>query len=124
MIFSLQFLRRNIQKMKREVVKKESSTVEVTVTVDEKSWKEAQEASFKKLAANVEIKGFRKGKAPENLVKEKVKEAEVYNEAINALLPNLYEEVITEEKLQPFARPSVNVTKLDKTELVVVFTII
>ena len=63
--------------MERKINKLEHSHVEVVCTVDKENWKKAQDKAFKKLAANVEVKGFRKGKAPENLVRERVNHAEV-----------------------------------------------
>lgn len=110
--------------MKREVKKLEKSKVEVLVDVEPASWKEAQEKAYKKLAANVEIKGFRKGKAPEELARKSISTEKMLDEAINSLLQSVYDEVIREEKLQPFARPSVNVTKVSDSELQLQFTIV
>lgn len=110
--------------MKREVKKLENSKVEVLVDVDTASWKEAQEKAYKKLIADVEIKGFRKGKAPEELAKKSVSTEKMLDEAINSMLQGVYDEVIREEKLQPFARPSVNVTKVSDTDLQLQFTIV
>lgn len=110
--------------MKRVVKKLEKSKVEVLVDVDTASWKEAQEKAYKKLAANVEIKGFRKGHAPEELARKNVSTEKMLDEAINSLLQGVYDEIIREEKLQPFARPSVNVTKVSDTDLQLQFTIV
>ena len=110
--------------MERKVTKLEHSRTEVLVTVDEKTWKAAQEKAFNKLAANVTVDGFRKGKAPANLVKSKVDPMKVMDEAINGLLPTLYGEILKEEKLQPVARPQVDVTKLSDTELEVKFIVV
>ena len=110
--------------MERKVTKLEHSHTEVLVTVDEKSWKAAQDKAFNKLAANVEVDGFRKGKAPANLVKGKIDPMKVMDEAINSLLPTIYGEILKEEKLEPVARPQVDVTKLSDTELEVKFVIV
>ena len=110
--------------MERKVTKLEHSHTEVLVTVDEKTWKAAQEKAFNKLAANVTIDGFRKGKAPANLVRSKVDPMKVMDEAINSLLPDLYGEILREEKVQPVARPQVDITKLSDTELEVKFVIV
>lgn len=110
--------------MERKVTKLEHSHTEVLVTVDEQAWKAAQDKAFKKLAANVQVDGFRKGKAPANLVKGKIDPMKVMDEAINSLLPTLYSDLIREEKLEPVARPQVDVTKLSDTELEVKFVIV
>lgn len=109
--------------MSRTVNKLPNAHVEVVCPVEEKVWKDAQEAAFKKLAANVEIPGFRKGKAPENMLRSKVNPGQIFDEAINAVLPKLYKAIIEEDKIEPYAQPKVDVTKLSDTELEVKFTI-
>ena len=109
--------------MSRTVNKLPNAHVEVICPVDEKTWKDAQEAAFKKLAANIQIPGFRKGKAPENMVRGKVNQGQVLDEAINAILPKLYKAILEEDKIEPYAQPKVDVTKISDTELEVKFTI-
>ena len=110
--------------MKRAVNKLENSKVEVICDVEAASWKEAQEKAFAKLAANLEIKGFRKGKVPADIAKKHIDTGSVFNEAINSMLQPAFEEVLKEEKLQPFARPSVDVTKVSDSELQLKFVIV
>ena len=107
--------------MERKVKKLEQGHVEVLVTVDEKTWKDAQEKAFNKLAENVTIDGFRKGKAPKNLVRSRIDQMKVLDEAINALLPKMYQEIIEKDGVRPYARPQVDVTKVSDTELEVKF---
>ena len=110
--------------MERKVTKLEHSHVQVDVVVDEKTWKDAQEKAFNKLAENVTVDGFRKGKAPKNLVKAKIDPMKVLDEAINALLPKIYEEILTKDEIRPYARPAVDVTKVSDTELEVKFILV
>lgn len=110
--------------MSHKVEKFEKSRVEVTVDVLEADWKAAQEKAFKHLAENVEVKGFRKGKAPADLVKQQIKPEKVFNEAVNSLLPKVYEEVLKEDNLRPFARPKVELPKFSDKELQIKFIII
>ena len=110
--------------MKRVVNKLEKSKVEVICDVEEKVWKEAQEKAFKKLAKNLELKGFRKGSVPEQMARKHIDQGSIFNEGINSMLQPAFEEVLKEEKLQPFARPSVDVTKVSDTELQLKFIIV
>ena len=110
--------------MERKITKLEHSHVQVDVVVDEKTWKGAQDKAFNKLAENVTVDGFRKGKAPKNLVKDKIDPMKVMDEAINALLPKIYEEILTKDEIRPFARPAVDVTKVSDTELEVKFILV
>lgn len=110
--------------MERKITKLENCRVQVDVTVDEATWKAAQEKAFKKVAAGVTVDGFRKGKAPEALVRKHVDQMKVIDEAVNGLLPDLYREILDQDKIEPFAQPKVDVTKISDTSLEVKFVIV
>ena len=110
--------------MKRVVNKLENSKVEVICDIESEVWKEYQHKAFQKLANNLEVKGFRKGKVPADIAKKHIDQGSVFNEAINLSLQPAFEEVLREEKLQPFARPSVDVTKVSDTDLQLKFVIV
>ena len=103
--------------MERKVTKLEHCHTEVLVNVDKDLWKKAQQKAFNKLAANVTIAGFRKGKAPAAMVKSRIDQGQLYNEAINDVLNPVYQDILANENLQPMARPSFEVTKLSDDEL-------
>ena len=103
--------------MERKVTKLEHCRTEVVVNVDKVLWKKAQEKAFNKLAANITIDGFRKGKAPVAMVKSRIDQGRMYNEAINDILTPVYQDILANENLQPMARPSFEVTKLSEDEL-------
>ena len=110
--------------MKRVVNKLAGSKYEVICTVEEKSWKEAQEKAFEKLAKKVKIDGFREGKVPTEMARKHVNQADIFNEAINSMVQPAFDEVMKEEKLIPVARPSVDVSKVTDTELELKFVLI
>ena len=103
--------------MERKVTKLEHCHTEVLVNVDKDLWKKAQDKAFNKLAANVTIAGFRKGKAPLNMVKKQIDQGRMFNEAINEVLNPVYQDILQNESIQPMARPSFEVTKLSEDEL-------
>ncbi len=109
--------------MERKITKLEHSHVEVLVTVDEKSWKAAQKKAFDKQAANITVDGFRQGKAPEHLVRSRINQGKVLDDAINELLPVAYREIIEQDKIIPQAQPQVEITKVSDSELEIKFTI-
>ena len=110
--------------MSTKLIDKGDAIYEVTTSVDGKVWSDAQNKATKKLAEKVEIKGFRKGKAPLELAKERITKGQVYEEAMNIVLPKMFSDVVVEHKLQPFYRPDVLPTKVSDTELEIKFTII
>ena len=110
--------------MERKLTKLESCHVQVDVVVDEKSWKDAQEASFKKLAKEVQVDGFRKGNVPEQIARRHIDQGKLLDDAINSILPVAYKEILEEDKVEPFAQPKVDVTKISDKELEVRFVIV
>lgn len=103
--------------MKRTVNRLENSQVELILSFEGKEWKDANKKAFDKLAKEVEVPGFRKGHAPENLVRQKIDHARVINDAIDMLLQPAYEAALDEEKIMPFARPSLEITKVNDDEM-------
>ena len=102
----------------------EACHVQVDVVIDEEKWKAAQANSFKKLAKEVQVDGFRKGNAPEALVRKHIDQGKLLDDAINSLLPEAYKEALEKGKLEPFAQPKVDVTKLSETNLEVRFIVV
>ena len=110
--------------MEINVKKLEKCHVEATVDVDKEMWKGAQDKATKKALANVTVKGFRKGCAPEAMARKYVNQGEVLDTAINSLLNDLYVAVLKEKEITPFIQPKVDVTKVTLDELTVVFKIV
>ncbi|MBR5990999.1 MAG: trigger factor family protein, partial [Bacilli bacterium] len=110
--------------MKHTIEQITPSRVKVTVDLEKEVWVEAQEKAFNKVSAKVSVPGFRPGKAPKNLLKERVNQEAVYNEAIDSVLNPTFAEIIKETKVRPFFRPEVAITKLSDTELQLAYTII
>ena len=110
--------------MEHTINKLENCHVEISVKVDKETWKNAQKKAFDKLAKNVTIDGFRKGKAPASLVKSRINPSELLNEAINIALPEAYQSVLNEERLEVYSQPKVEIEKYNDDELEVKFNVI
>ena len=67
-------------------------------------------------AEEVKIKGFRKGKAPKDLVEKSVDKADVYGEVVNHLLPKTYAEAVNEHKLRPAISPKITIVAAKENE--------
>lgn len=104
--------------MKTELKKLENSQVEVLAEVKGDDYKKAEEKALKKLASRLNIKGFRKGKAPLNIAKDHISKGELINETINESLNPAYQEAIKEHSLRPIAQPEVNVVDFKENELI------
>ena len=59
-----------------------------------------------------EIKGFRKGTAPEKLVREKIGNDVLLHEAASAAISHAYGHIVEAEKIDAIGRPQVTITKI------------
>lgn len=110
--------------MKRTLNKVEASKVEILIEFNGTEWKAVLDRNIKAMTKDITIPGFRPGKAPENLLRAQVNNDKLYQRAINDLLPEAYSQAITEEKLVPLSRPSVDVTKVSDTEAEIKITVL
>ena len=75
--------------------------------------------AYKKVAAQVNIPGFRKGKIPASMIDQRVGRGAVIDEAINSALPEFYGQAAREHKVAVIGRPEVDVKEfVDKDKLV------
>lgn len=97
--------------MKTTTKKLSDTRVEVKVTLDANDLQPAREKALARLATNLKVQGFRKGKVPVELVEKNVPENEVNNEildvAVRTTMPAAFESV----KQTPIAIEHVNVSK-------------
>ena len=103
--------------MKTKVKKLSDSRVEITVTLDAKDLKPAQEKALEKLAKEVKVEGFRKGKAPAKVVAKFIPENDLNAEAIDLAVRTTVMEAFKQASQSPLAVPNVNVTKYVPGEL-------
>ena len=104
-----------------EYKKIESTKAELKCTLDGEKWVEAQKASFKKLSAKVEIKGFRKGQAPKNLVEKYVPHQEVLLEAAESLAQEALTNAIKEHDIELIDRPQLKLDEINDDKCVLTF---
>mgnify|MGYP002654179656 FL=1 len=75
--------------------------------------------AYKKVAAQVNIPGFRKGKIPASMIDQRVGRGAVIDEAINTALPEFYGQAAREHKVAVIGRPEVDVKEfVDNDKLV------
>lgn len=75
----------------------------------------AYQAILKKSAVNVKLQGFRKGKAPLNLVESSLDQGKLREQAIQDELPKAYVEEIKAKKLEPIGYPKLEFKTLTKS---------
>lgn len=105
--------------MNSTVEKKENNKVALKFEVDYKKFDKAVEKAYLKNRGKFNIPGFRKGKVPKKIIESRYGEGVFYEDAINIILPEAYEDAIKENDLDPIDRPDIDIEKLEKNENVV-----
>lgn len=80
----------------KEITRQEKSSVKLSLTVPAGELKDQYDALLKKYVAGIQLPGFRKGKAPVNVVERKIGEA-VQEEAVGTLMEKALQEVFQAE---------------------------
>jgi trigger factor len=78
--------------------------------------KPSLDAAYKKIAQQINVPGFRKGKVPPAVIDRQVGRGAVLDEAINDVLPKKYVEALQENSLEPLAQPDIEVTNFEDNE--------
>lgn len=104
--------------MKTAVKKLSDSRVEITVTLDAKDLAPIKDKALEKLAKDIHVEGFRKGKVPVDVAKKFIPENDLNAETVDTAVRTTIVEAFAKNEKSPLVLPSVNVTKYVPDEVV------
>lgn len=97
-----------------KITKKDLAKNQVELTV-EVPWEEMSDYLKKaatKISSQTKLPGFRPGKAPYELVKNKFGEMSIYQEAVNDIISDTFYKAITREKITSVGQPDIKIEKI------------
>ncbi|CEQ24671.1 trigger factor [[Clostridium] sordellii] len=100
--------------MKAELLKKEGNQVTFKITVDNDKFEGAVTKAYNKNKGKFNIPGFRKGKAPKQIIESQYGKGVFYNDAIDMLFPEIYPKALDELDIDPIARPDLDIEEISK----------
>lgn len=100
----------------------EKTKGELKVDIEGDVWQNAQKKAFNKLAKDVQLPGFRKGKAPLDLVKKQIAEQNILVEAVESIAQEALDLGLEEHKLNPITRPELGMDAISTEKVSVKFT--
>lgn len=93
--------------MKTQLARLADGTIELTITIPWTDVKKTYEEVKAKTISEIELPGFRKGKAPAELAEAKLDKTKVYEEVLKLLIPKSYHEASVAEKIHPIVTPKI-----------------
>ena len=97
--------------MKSAVETLTPTRVKLTVEVPFDELKPSLDAAYRRIAGQVSIPGFRKGKVPAAIIDQRVGRGAVLDEAVNEHLPKAYTAAAQEHGVKALGQPDVDVTE-------------
>ncbi len=101
---------------KKEMIEK--NKFEFEFSIDKKTFDEAVMKVYRKSVKNINVPGFRKGKAPKSVIEKMYGTGVFYEDAINEVLPAAYEEAAKESELDIVGNPEFDIVSIDDNGVV------
>ena len=91
----------------------EGSQVVLNIEVDAEEMESAIKKAYHRLGAKTTVPGFRKGKAPPEMLERYFGREALVEDAVEHLLPEVYDRAIQEQEVDAIAQPQVDVLQID-----------
>ena len=98
--------------------KLEKSRAALTIEASAEEFEAAVNKAYLKMRGKINVPGFRVGKAPRKIIEKMYGEEVFYEEAVNIILPDAYEDAVKEQKLDVVGYPEVELESCTKDGVV------
>ncbi len=99
--------------MSVQVEKSEKNMAKLTVEVPAESVEKAIQTVYQKMRKSINIAGFRKGRAPRQLIEKMYGKEVFYNDAIDEMLPKAYGDAVDECGEEIVSRPKIDIVQME-----------
>ena len=99
--------------MSVQVEKLERNMARLIVEVPAGDVEKAIQTAYQKMRRNINIHGFRKGKAPRQLIEKMYGKEVFYNDAIDEMLPKAYGDAVDECGEEIVSRPKIDIVQME-----------
>jgi len=100
--------------MKTTVKKLSNSQIELKISIPAEEFKTFIEKAILNLGKDLEIKGFRKGKTPKEIVEKEIGQEKILKTAAEEAIQENYSKAISENKIETLTQPEIEILKLAK----------
>ena len=100
--------------MSLKVENLEHNMVKLTIEVSADEFEKAMQSAYVKNKGRINIPGFRRGKAPRQMIEKMYGAAIFYEDAANEIIPSAYDREVAECDLELVSQPKIEVTQIEK----------
>jgi len=108
--------KKDFSSLSTEIIKNDDGTVTIKGTMPWADFATHEDRAVAIFQKNVDLDGFRKGKAPEAIVRKHVGDMAILNEMSRGILPDIYLDTIQKNELDVIGMPDIQVTKIARGE--------
>lgn len=102
----------------KKAEKIETNLYELEINIEKDIFDSAVTKVFQKSVKNINVPGFRKGKAPRSIVEKMYGKGVFYEDAINDLIPAVYPAALKESGLKAVSQPEFDIDTIDDTGVI------
>lgn len=88
--------------------------IELKIEIEPEKVAQAYDKVYREFAKVTNVPGFRKGKAPRSILENYITEESVRQEVADMLVTEAYPQAISQEKIEPYAAPEMDVEELEE----------
>lgn len=110
--------------MSSNLKKIENSVATIELNIPKEKFEEGLNFSYKKNVGRFNIPGFRRGKAPRIIVEKYYGEGVLYEDAIEHVFPDAYQEAIDSLKLEPIDNPTIDILQIGKGQDLIIEAVV
>ncbi|EHS84670.1 Trigger factor (TF) [Limosilactobacillus gastricus PS3] len=92
----------------------EASQGTLTFDIDVDTIKKGIDQAFKQTQKRIAVPGFRKGHVPRTIFNQMYGEESLYQDALNAVLPDAYDAAVKEASIEPVDQPEIDIVSMEK----------
>ena len=99
--------------METTVETTEPHTVKLTIEVPEEEFGKDLDRTYRAIANQIKIPGFRKGKVPKQIIDTQIGQDAILDEFVHSSVPTYFRKAVADEDLAPITDPEIDVQQLE-----------
>lgn len=104
---------RGVRGVKVTVERLPESQIQLDIVAEEPEFGQAMDRAFRTVSKGVQVPGFRPGKAPRQLVEQRIGREAIVEEANRTLMDRMYRDALKQESVQPIGDPVADILEFE-----------